>query len=85
MAGYREARPLGAEEREALVDAAERIALELAARFCRDAFEDRYFGWDPARFPTRIAHDLHRVAGQLSLARSARRQRGEIARLLAGG
>ncbi|WP_044986689.1 phosphotransferase enzyme family protein [Sorangium cellulosum] len=84
-AGYREVRPFGGEEREALADAAERIALELAARFCRDAFEDRYFGWDPARFPTRVAHNLQRAAGQLALARSARRQRGEIARLLAGG
>lgn len=85
VAGYRAVRPFGAEEREALVDAVERIALELAARFCRDAFEDRYFGWDAARFPTRVAHNLHRAAGQLALARSARRQRGEIARLLAGG
>ncbi|KYF67001.1 MULTISPECIES: phosphotransferase enzyme family protein [Sorangium] len=85
VAGYREVRPFSAEEREALADAVERIALELAARFCRDAFEDRYFGWDAARFPTRVAHNLHRAAGQLSLARAARRQRGEIARLLAGG
>ncbi|AUX46798.1 uncharacterized protein SOCE26_083070 [Sorangium cellulosum] len=81
VAGYREVRPFGAEEREALADAVERIALELEARFCRDVFEDRYFGWNPARF----AHNLQRAAGQLALARSARRQRGEIARLLAGG
>lgn len=85
VAGYREVRPFGAEEKEALVDAPERIALELAARFCRDAFEDRYFGWDAKRFPTRAAHNLHRAAGQLALARAARLQRDEIARRLAGG
>lgn len=83
VAGYCQVRPFTAEEREALAGAVERIALELAARFCRDVFEDRYFGWDPARFPSRSAHNLHRAAGQLALARSARRQRAEIERLLA--
>lgn len=83
--GYAGVRPFLAEEREALAGAVERIALELAARFCRDVFEDRYFGWDPARFPSRAAHNLYRAEGQLSLARSARRRRAEIARILAGG
>jgi hypothetical protein len=85
VAGYCDVRPFAAEEREALAGAVERIALELAARFCRDAFEDRYFGWDPARFPSRPAHNLHRAAGQLALARSARRQRAAMERLLASG
>jgi Ser/Thr protein kinase RdoA (MazF antagonist) len=80
--GYREVRSLSREEREALAGAAERIALELAARFCRDVFEDRYFGWDPGRFPSRAAHNLFRARGQLALARSARRQRAEVERLL---
>jgi Ser/Thr protein kinase RdoA (MazF antagonist) len=55
------------------------IALELAARFCTDAFEDRYFGWDPARFPSRREHNRVRAAGQLSLARAvlARRPAAE--------
>lgn len=83
-AGYGAERPLSAEERESLVDAVERIALELAARFCRDVFEDRYFGWDPARYPSRVAHNLQRAAGQFAVARSARRQRARIAAVLAG-
>jgi Ser/Thr protein kinase RdoA (MazF antagonist) len=82
--GYQEVRELPAEEREALAGGVERIALELAARFCRDVFEDRYFGWDAARFASRAEHDLHRAKGQLSLAESARRQRAEMERLLAG-
>lgn len=83
VAGYNEARPLLAEEREPLAGAVERIALELASRFCRDAFEDRYFGWDPARFPSRPAHNLQRARSQLALARSVRQQRAAIERVLA--
>jgi hypothetical protein len=45
------------------------VAVELAARFCVDAFEDRYFGWDPARFPSRREHNRVRAVGQLQLAR----------------
>jgi Ser/Thr protein kinase RdoA (MazF antagonist) len=82
--GYQEERELAVEEREALAGGVERIALELAARFCRDVFEDQYFGWDAARFGSRADHNLHRAKGQLSLARSARRQRAEVERLLVG-
>jgi hypothetical protein len=85
VAGYREIQPFSAEEQEALAGGIERIALELAARFCRDVFEDRYFGWDASRFASRAAHNLHRAKGQLSLARSARRCRREVDRILAGG
>ena len=81
---YLETNPLAREEREALVAGIERIALELAARFCLDVFEDRYFGWDPARFPSRPAHDLFRAQGQLALARSVRGRRTEAERLVLG-
>jgi Ser/Thr protein kinase RdoA (MazF antagonist) len=47
------------------------VCVELAARFCADAFEDRYFGWDPTRFPDRRTHNLVRARGQLALGRSA--------------
>jgi Ser/Thr protein kinase RdoA (MazF antagonist) len=57
------------EERAAVVPATRTIMLELAARFCRDALEERYFGWDPARFATRGAHQERRAKGQLALAR----------------
>ncbi len=57
-------------EREGIAVGLARISLELAARFCRDALEDRYFGWDPSRFSSRSEHDLVRARGQLSLHRS---------------
>lgn len=82
--GYTSVRALSAEEREGLAGGAERIALELAARFCRDVWEDCYFGWSPARFDSRRAHDLFRARGQLALARSARAQRREVERILRG-
>jgi Ser/Thr protein kinase RdoA (MazF antagonist) len=56
-------------EVDALAAATERIALELAARFAADALQESYFGWDPARYPSRGAHNLARARGQLSLAR----------------
>lgn len=82
--GYSSVRALSAEERDALPGAAERIALELASRFCNDVWADSYFGWNKARFPSRRAHNLFRAQGQLSLARSARAQRAEAARILRG-
>lgn len=58
------------EERETMIAGLETIALELASRFCRDAFEDSYFGWDASRYPSRTAHNQVRARSQLSLARS---------------
>jgi Ser/Thr protein kinase RdoA (MazF antagonist) len=84
VAGYTAVRPLTADEREGLALGIERISMELASRFCRDVFEDAYFGWNRERFPSRRAHNLFRARGQLSLARSARAQRAAIARLLRG-
>jgi len=78
VAGYRAVRPQGAEEAGGLVLAVERIALELASRFCRDVVEDCYFGWNSTKFPSRAAHNLHRATGQLNLARSAHAQRAAI-------
>lgn len=82
--GYTSVRALSAPEREGLAGGAERIALELASRFCRDVWEDAYFGWNSARFPSRRAHDLFRAQGQLALALSARAQRGDVERILRG-
>ncbi len=77
VSGYAaDAGEIGAAERDALVPGLMTIATELAARFCVDAFEDRYFGWDPARFPSRRAHNLVRAAGQLRLARQVAAARG---------
>lgn len=54
-------------ERRALLGGPEWVSLELAARFAADALVEDYFGWDPARFPGRGEHDLHRARGQWSL------------------
>ncbi|HOX45516.1 MAG TPA: phosphotransferase [Myxococcota bacterium] len=80
------ARPTPA-EREAIPGAVELIALELAARFCADALEESYFGWDRGRYPGAGEHNLARARAQLALARSVRAQLADLhraaARLLA--
>jgi len=78
-AGHR----LDADEAATVVPGAETIALELAARFATDAIEDRYFGWDSARYPSRAAHNLARARSQLALADSFARQRGMLERIVA--
>lgn len=83
LAGYRAGGgPSTAEERAAIPLGVETIALELASRFARDALEDRYFGWDPRRFPDRRSHCRARAMSQLSLARSIRAQRPELERAI---
>ena len=79
MRGYRGEAPdlLDADERASIVAGLETVCVELAARFCADVFEDRYFGWDASRYPSRRAHNLARAAGQLALARSVRDQRAD--------
>ncbi|HVV86022.1 MAG TPA: phosphotransferase [Kofleriaceae bacterium] len=56
------------DERRSIATGLETVCVELAARFASDIFDDRYFGWDPARFPSRRAHNLVRARGQLALA-----------------
>ena len=50
------------------------IITELAARFCADALNERYFAWDPDQFASRSEHNQVRAAGQLTLARSCAAQ-----------
>lgn len=70
------------EERQAIVTATRTIMVELAARFCRDAIEDRYFGWDPKRFPSRTSHNRVRAEAQLALAADLERQTAEAERIV---
>jgi Ser/Thr protein kinase RdoA (MazF antagonist) len=84
MAGYREgagARPPAAAP-ASIVPGLETVCVELAARFCRDVFDDSYFGWNPQRFPSRRAHNLIRAHSQLALARSVRAARRALAALV---
>ncbi len=67
-----------ADERRSIPIGLELVCIELAARFAVDVFDDSYFGWDPARYPTRRAHNLVRARGQLSLGLSVRDSRAEV-------
>ncbi len=77
--GFRDAADpvITADEKRAIVVGLETVCLELAARFAVDGFRDEYFGWDPARFPSRRAHNLVRARGQLELGRAVRAARAE--------
>lgn len=70
-------------ETEALTGGLEVVCIELAARFCVDAIEDRYFGWDPAHFDSRRHHNLVRARGQLHLGRAVAAARAEAHRRVA--
>ncbi len=80
-AGAREREPTE-QEWASLLPGLERISLELAARFARDALEESYFGWNP-RFGGRGEHNLLRARGQLSLAAAARSTRVQAEQRLA--
>jgi len=82
MQGYAQYAQLTDAEWDAIGPGIERICLELAARFARDALEESYFGFDPA-YGGRGEHNLLRARGQASLARSVRDQRDSIASILA--
>ncbi len=72
-----------AEESAAIVSATETILLELAARFCADALNECYFGWNADKFATRSEHNQERAASQLQVARSLARQRKELEAIVA--
>lgn len=76
---------LDGEERDSLVPGVERICLELAARFARDALLNTYFREDRGRHPQPGAHNLLRARAQLRLARSAREQAPACRAILAAG
>lgn len=69
-------------ERRAIVPATMTITLELAARFCADALQDRYFGWDPARFASRSEHNRVRAAGQLAAYRACAELEARLVRIV---
>jgi Ser/Thr protein kinase RdoA (MazF antagonist) len=85
LGGYLEGRgrALSADEARALLHGVEWISLELAARFAADAVEERYFGWDRARYPAAGEHNLVRARGQLALHRAVVDTRRDREALLA--
>jgi Ser/Thr protein kinase RdoA (MazF antagonist) len=48
------------------------ITVELAARFCADALNERYFGWDRTRYASASEANLARTRGQLQVAETLR-------------
>ncbi len=80
VTGYAAAAPgfLTPEEVGCLVLGAQTIALELAARFCADALQEAYFGWNSSRFPSRSEHNRVRASGQLNVSRAVRDQRSAL-------
>ena len=82
-AGYLGAARIDRDEARALVAGIHAVCVELASRFAADAIEDRYFGWNPERFPSRRAHNLVRAAGQLRLAEEVAAARGPAERTIA--
>ena len=60
-----------------------RIQVELAARFCADALNESYFGWNPARYTSRGEHNEIRAAGQLAAARALTAQRDAAEAIIA--
>lgn len=67
-----------AEESAHLVDGLFTICVELSARFCADALNESYFGWDEKRFAGRGEHNLLRARGQWALAQAVARRRVEL-------
>jgi len=66
-----------AAEWQAFVDGTQIILVELAARFCADALNESYFGWNPERFATRGEHNEARVRNQLRVLASFLEQHAE--------
>ena len=67
LQGYLSEAALSTKEQQLIGRASRLITLELASRFLRDYFEDRYFGWDEKRFTSRAEHNLLRARGQIAL------------------
>jgi len=70
-------------EWSAIVNATRTILVELAARFCADALNEAYFGWNPERFDSRTEHNRVRAAGQLTVAESLVAQRRDLEDIVA--
>jgi len=68
----------GPAERAAIPAQIEIICVELAARFCADALEERYFNWDRRKYGSASEHNERRAGAQLCLARSVAAQRREL-------
>jgi Ser/Thr protein kinase RdoA (MazF antagonist) len=78
LEGYRDLTP---EIAQILPDATAKMAAELAARFCTDALEETYFGWNSQRYASASEHNQARCRAQLALAADILAQRGDLSQI----
>ncbi len=57
-------------EWRSFIDGTQIILVELAARFCADALNESYFGWDETRFASSSEHNEARARNQLKVLKS---------------
>ena len=69
------------EEWTSILPATKLIYIELAARFCADAFNEDYFSWDSSRFSSHSEHSQVRAVSQMNAYKSLVRQMGEAERM----
>ena len=55
---------IGEAERASLIDAPERLALEVCTRFAADALQESYFDWDKSNYPAAGEHHAERAESQ---------------------
>ncbi len=65
LRGYAQTGNLHALQPALILQGIQLVTLELAMRFLQDWFEDRYWQWDPQRYPSRKAHNLARCQQQI--------------------
>jgi Ser/Thr protein kinase RdoA (MazF antagonist) len=70
-------------EVQSLVAGVLNVTLELTSRFCADALNESYFGYDRGRFVRSGEHNLVRAQSQLALFESAIAQRAELEGIVA--
>ena len=75
---------LGHEERRSLVEALERLSLELCSRFSADVLAESHWSWDPDRFGSCAEHNWARACGQWSLYQQARETHAARSRFILG-
>ncbi len=61
-------------EWRSLVSATRTIYIELAARFCADALNESYFGWNAGKFASASEHNQLRAESQMAAAESLTNQ-----------
>jgi len=66
------------QEWRSFVDGTQTVLVELSARFCADALNESYFGWNPDKFATRGEHNEARARNQMKVLESFIKQHEEI-------